>query len=561
MGIIVFHSFSVPIAVIPPLPHGYEIVNGKYEPLIRNTATNAIVGPAVEHDNIVSMSEFGMEFAFIVEPEEKHQWTQALKPIKTFSIDQMDSLKEVLKNGTGQLTREELVKSIEKVIDLHSNKDTFAIPSHALMFTLLAMFAGKPKLIPKKLLEKPHSERSPEESAEADRYLASVLEKERALDYSDGTEKVIERYIAIISNNQKVEARADITDTFFKDCINFREASLAMYLKRTFGAEGLRHFLGLIIGLEDNSRKGHFEWHLDEHLERLGYRKKANRSYDIEAKKIASEAVKIFTSFCITSKRKDGKDGINFMKLFNLEAGCIELLDQPIIDKAYITATDSWYKNAFIVKDRQSPQYTKLLRKIVQENHREHPLTLYLTPLLAIFWRINPDFKTKVKGLMEWCDLDHNSKYCLRELRDLEASLDYMVSKGYMGSWSSDAENKYPSQCSDPLSCCLSLHPPEWLQQEIQAIKDKKESYSIAHQEQTALTLDEFKRIFDSSGLTSNQFANHIGVTRQLVNYILKGTRKITKSTANKVRAFQENQVSRVTEPVKLTTNATPLNH
>lgn len=59
---------------------------------------------------------------------------------------------------------------------------------------------------------------------------------------------------------------------------------------------------------------------MNKHLERLGYRKKANRSYDIEAKKIASEAVKIFISFCITSKRKDGKDGIRFMKLFNLEA-------------------------------------------------------------------------------------------------------------------------------------------------------------------------------------------------------------------------------------------------
>ena len=224
----------------------------------------------------------------------------------------------------------------------------------------------------------------------------------------------LEKKIAIICNNPKVESKANITDTFFKDCINFREASFAMYLKRTFGPEGLRHFLGLIIGLEDNSRKGHFEWTLDEHLERLGYRKKANGSYDIEAKKIASEAVKIFTSFCITSKRKDGKDGFNFMKLFNLETGCVEILDRPIIDKAYITATDFWYKNAFSPKDRQSPQYTKLLRKISKENHREHPLTLYLTPLLAIFWRMNPKKKISVKNLMHWCDLDTVGKYKLK---------------------------------------------------------------------------------------------------------------------------------------------------
>ena len=454
-------------------------------------------------------------------------------------------------------TREELEKSsallnfllenhekLKLALEVSRNPETFAIPSHSLMFSLLAMFAGKPKFIPRKLLEKPHKERSLEESIEADQYLSSVFEKQKTVDYSEGTEKVIERYIAIISNNQKVEAKADINDTFFKDCISFREASLAMYLKRTFGAEGLRHFLGLIIGLEDNYRRGYFDWNLEEHLEKLGYQKKANRSYDLEAKKMASEAVKIFTSFCITSKRKDGKEGFTFMKLFNLEEGCIELLDQPIIDRAYITATDSWYKNAFIVKDNQSPQYTKLLRKIVQENHREHPLTLYLTPLLAIFWRINPDFKTKVKGLMEWCDLSHDSKYRLRELRDLEASLDYMVNKEYLGHWEGDGENKYPSKCQDPLNCRLTLHPPNWLQQEIQFIKDKKESYAISDKNKTLLNRNEFKDIFAESGLTPNQFANHIGVTRQLVNYILKGERKITKTTSDKVREFQEKKLN-----------------
>ncbi len=445
--------------------------------------------------------------------------------------------KEEIEKGSALL--DYLIKHHERLKSaLEANAETFAIPSHSLMFSLLAMFAGKPNFIPRKLLEKPHSERSPEENAEADKYLNSVLEKEKTVDYSEGTEKVIERYIAIISNNQKIEAKADITDTFFKDCISFREASLALYLKRAFGAEGLRHFLGLIIGLEDNYRQGHLEWNLDEHLERLGYQKKANRSYDIDAKKMASQAVKIFTSFCITSKRKDGKEGFNFMKLFNLENGCIELLDQPIIDKAYITATDSWYKNAFIVKDRQSPQYTKLLRKIVQENHREHPLTLYLAPLLAIFWRINPDFKTKVEGLMEWCDLKHDSKYRLRELRDLEASLDYMVSKGYMGYWEGDGENKYPSKCNDPLSCCLTLRPPDWLQQELKLIKDKKEA--CAQKKEAILTQVEFKHIFIESRLTPNQFANHIGVSRQLVNYILKGERRITKETSDKVGAFHE---------------------
>ena len=471
-------------------------------------------------------------------PEEEIEWYKSRKhPTNEELLKQSEFIKFLLENK----------ESLRLAVVVGPNPKTFALPSHYLMFSLLAMFAGKPKFIPRKLLEKPQSERSPEENQEADEYLSSVFEKVETVDYSDGTRKVIENYIAIISNNQKVEAKADITDTFFRDCISFREESLAVYLKRTFGAEGLRHFLGLIIGLEDNFRQGHFEWNLDEHLEKLGYQKKANGSYDPDVKKMASEAVKIFTSFCITSKRKDGKEGINFMKLFNLEEGCIELLDQPIIDRAYITATDSWYKNAFIVKDRQSPQYTKLLRKIVQENHREHPLTLYLAPLLAIFWRIDIEFKIKVETLMEWCDLQHDSKYKLRELRDLEASLDYMVSKGYIGSWEGNGENKYPSKCNDPLSCCLTLCPPEWLRTEIQIIKDKKESFSIPQKKNTVITKEEFEEVFKKSGLTTSQFANHIGVTRPFVHYLLTGKRKISKKTSDKVRAFQEKQASCVT--------------
>ena len=424
-------------------------------------------------------------------PEEHLDWYKSRTfPTREEVLQESAFLNFLLDN------KESLREKLRIFLEREAGQRTFALPSHYLMFSLLAMFAGKPKFIPRKLLEKPQSERSPEENQEADEYLSSIFKKVETVDYSEGTRNVIENYIAIISNNQKVEAKADITDTFFRDCISFREESLAVYLKRTFGAEGLRHFLGLIIGLEDNFRQGHFEWNLDEHLERLGYQKKANGSYDPDVKKMASETVKIFTSFCITSKRKDGKEGINFMKLFNLEEGCIELLDQPIIDRAYITATDSWYKNTFIVKDRQSPQYTKLLRKIVQENHREHTLTLYLAPLLAIFWRIDTEFKIKVEGLMEWCDLQHDSKYKLRELRDLEASLDYMVSKGYMGSWKVDGENKYPSKCSDPLSCCLTLCPPEWLQAEIQIIKDKKESFSIPQKKNTIITKEEFEEVF-----------------------------------------------------------------
>ena len=95
-----------------------------------------------------------------------------------------------------------------------------------------------------------------------------------------------------------------------------------------------------------------------------------------------------------------------------------EIFDKVIIDeKIKLRATDFWYKNAFEPKDGQSAKYTKLLKKIAQENHREHPLTIYLTPLLAIFWRMNPQQKISIPSLMDWCDLDPSGRYKMRDLQ------------------------------------------------------------------------------------------------------------------------------------------------
>jgi hypothetical protein len=43
------------------------------------------------------------------------------------------------------------------------------------MFTLLAMFAGKPDMIPRRLLSKPHSERTAIEQKQAEEFLSTIL--------------------------------------------------------------------------------------------------------------------------------------------------------------------------------------------------------------------------------------------------------------------------------------------------------------------------------------------------------------------------------------------------
>jgi hypothetical protein len=420
---------------------------------------------------------------------------------------------------------------------------TFAIPSHPIMFTLLALFAGKPERIPRRLLEKPYSKRSPEEQKEADEFLMAIFDKETKVSYTgEGKEVQEEKRIAFVCNNPRIEAKARISENLWGKDLAFREEALAVYIRRTFGAEGLRHLLGLIIGLEENFRQGFFEWSLNEHLERLGYRMKKHRSYDTQEKKDATEILKIFTDLFLTVSQKDGKgrERIQGERLFSIDGFKIDTFNKEVIDERLkIRATDFWYKNAFEPKDNQAPMYTKLLKKIAQENHRNHPLTIYLAPLFAIWWRMNPSQKITVKNLMDWCDLNTKDRHKLEHIRDLEAELNYMKEAGYLGSWTSSGEAPSPSECKDSLECVLTVTPPEWLSEEIKLISDKKELLALPQRQEPQAPLimkDELERLLNNSGQTINQFANNLGVSRQMVSYIIHGKRKMTQRVSDKVR-------------------------
>jgi DNA-binding transcriptional regulator YiaG len=430
-------------------------------------------------------------------------------------------------------------EKLKLALEVSKKPDMFSIPANSIMFSLLAMFAGKPERIPRLLLEKSHNERTPEEQEQAEKYLSEIFQTEQSYDFSEGKETIAAKRIALICDNQKVEGKAEINTSLFRHDISFREERLAIYIRRTFGAEGIRHLLGIIIGLEENFRQGHFKWSVNEHLERLGYRRKANGSFDPDLKRTASAIVKIFTGLCITSTRKDGKgESIKAKFLFMVEGFEIQTFEKEIIDeKIGLVATDFWYQNAFSPRDGQAPQYTKLLKEIVKENHREHPLTLYLVPLLAIFWRMNPERKFKVKNLMEWCDLDTKGNHRSDHLKDLESALDYMKNKNYLGEWTNNGKSKFPSQCEDPYECVLTFTPPKWLKSEFQLIEQRREMPALS-QKQKILSQLEFIKIFEESGLKRKQFANSLGVTPQLITAIINGKRNITPETSAKAMLY-----------------------
>lgn len=490
-------------------------------------------------DSIEDLELLGISLKEI-NSSEKKEWESALSSIQNFSPHQLLSLKKILNEMGPTIQKTYIEDAIQQVIEQSSNKDTFALPSHALMFTLLAMFAGKPDKIPRRLLSKPHAEWTVEEQKEAEDFLSSIIRVKENTSFIGGKEKSEDKYIAVVSDNPKVEAEAEITTSILKDDLSFREVSLAIHIKRTFGAEGLRHLLGLLIGLEENFRKGNFIWSVNEHLARLGYNKKPYGGYDPELKKTSSEIIKVFTSLFITARKKEGKkEVIQGERLFNIDGFRKEIFDKVIIDeKIKLSATDFWYKNAFEPKDGQSKKYTKLLKKVAHENHREHHLTIYLAPLLAIFWRMNPQQKISVVSLMDWCDLDYKGRYKLRELRDLELELNYMKENGYLGDWKSNGGKILPSQSEDPFKCSLTLTPPDWLDEELKLIQSKREIPAIEQKEEPLLTLEEFRDVLRRSKLSARQFAKHLGITGAMISLILSEKRPIKEDISKRVKEF-----------------------
>lgn len=173
-------------------------------------------------------------------PEDRLEWFKGRKsPTKLELEKSFELLQYLIKNH----------EKLRLALEARSNSETFAIPSHPLMFSLLAMFAGKPDRIPHEFLDKPHNERTQEEKEQAERYLNNIFETKEEVDYSDGIKKTSKKRIALICNNARIEGKAEISWSLFQHCPSFREERLAHYIKKTFGPEGIRHLLGLITVL------------------------------------------------------------------------------------------------------------------------------------------------------------------------------------------------------------------------------------------------------------------------------------------------------------------------
>ncbi len=437
-----------------------------------------------------------------------------------------------------------LVDSVREVLTKEAKgKKTFAIPSHDIMLSLICIFSGKPARLPKWLLDKPAALRTPEEKQLAQEFVNSIIQQDTQVSYGPDGKPIEETsYYSIVADNPKVKAWTGIEGTLFENDLITKGEALAAAIKRTYGPEGLRHLLAFLIGLEEADRSGTLFWRVNEHLDRLGKRQnKQKRAYEPEDRQRALEILKIFTSMVLTTESKNGKwERLQAMRLFSIDGFEVEKLDQQVINETIVLrATDIWYRNAITPPNGRAPMFTQLLKKIAQENHKNHPLTIFMAPLLAIMWRINVDkdgWRLSVENLMKWCDLETKGPNVSHNYKDMLTELDYMKEAGYLGAW--DLEPREGGK----YQAILTLAPPDWLKETNKAIASKRALSLPEGQQQKPLTQEEFTEIFKASGLNQKQFGNTIGKSQQTVGFILTGARKPSREVSSKVREVYPQQ-------------------
>lgn len=422
----------------------------------------------------------------------------------------------------------DLGSAVEKFIDFisrlrdaqHTNeRKYFAFPTGNIMFLILPLFAGHPGRIPKRLLQCELSEE--EKSLE----LAKVFDKKVIeVNYQTGKETVVTQ--AIIAKSPKITAYGQSPELF--EDIEKAETELAYYIRKTFQAEGLKHFYAYLIAIDEGGRRGNFEFDVNEHLKRIGAYKKTNGDFQDCDKETAIEILILLTKLSFVSESSSLKEEF---RLFSIDGKQTNKLNKN--EKYGIRATDIWYRNALEGTEKLSSQYVKLYRKLAKESSKEHADTLYLSGLLAMFWRIHGNEKgLKLQSILDWLNVDlmDGRTNPTQRIRTLESELVYMQKQGYLGS--------YRTFSGEPLSIknlqeTIFFSAPEYLLKENDKPKLKKNEAKATGDRPTAEDLIHF---INNSGLSQKQIANRLGVSTSLISKIKTGEKKLTPNIADSLQ-------------------------
>ena len=397
--------------------------------------------------------------------------------------------------------------------------DTFAMPSDVqVMKPVLGAFAGRQKHTPQKALQTPKAQRTADQQQKISRVVESVLRVQRISDFDSDNQYSF----AVIHPWLKRELRVSVE-------VDERDPESWIYAARTvLNARGLRHLFGVMIGLEDNGRRGTLHWRVNDHMKRLGYRRDPGGAFNSRLKQRISDEVALVLSLKLEFKKKGG--GTLSMRLFNTE---VKARDKGADGHQYATemtvTTTRWYRKAFEEKQR----YTQILKRLVTESHTKHWVSLILGGVLPMYWRIEDSKKLTVAFLMGICGMNTHDQHRFENLRKLEQELDYMQSRGYLGGWNHDSDGPTLSESTDPFKTKLELSPPTWLQKAFARLQERRRTARI-EAAGGDLTPAQLKRVQQQSGMTVADFAEQLGISRAWYYRLLKGDGEIPHHLAQK---------------------------
>lgn len=262
-------------------------------------------------------------------------------------------------------------------------------------------------------------------------------------------------------------------------------------LVRSFGPEGLKHFFSMLIALDEGRHQGWYAFDANEHLDRLGYRRrqegaglyhhsgnvrKARRIVGVLSSVRAELTYNPTTGTLTTSIRlfaattDDQAAGTQAIRWESTSPTPLERVLSPVQDGELIIANPEWYAGVAQTGGRKTgKRYTRQLRRLATEDARENGIALRLGAYLPIRHRLNGPGPGCLKWatLMRWAGLNPEGRHASNDLKELRAELDYMTDQGYIGGWQETGRG-------DGLDEVVELTAPDWLRASLSSIRRRR---------------------------------------------------------------------------------------
>lgn len=459
----------------------------------------------------------------------------------------------------GTLAGSFLLNAIYELFDLEKAaakepSETFRIPATYEIWKPLLLFftSGKsPAYVP--AFRKAPADRTPEEQEQVEEMIQKVFTIDTDYAGNEAVNRLSFEDPRGLGDLLAVPQKAG--PLFSGDEVHSREVLYKAIQTELMSELGLRHFLAILLSFQKKGTT--FVWRVNDHLASLGVNQHNRGGYDLADVKNAINTVKAFSKILFTVPSPYNKPGEYLTFPLAVVTGVVH--DSDWFVKGVELIAPTWYQEAFREDAKQGIKYTLLLEKLLKEkNTTNRPnAAVALSVRFSLLWRINGGPVTiRIALLLNFVGPPTARLTGAKRLMALEASLDYLVEKGYMGSWEVSGEGKVPLQtATDADKTTVTLYPPAWLEEPIAAIaavKQRKNELTQSKAGKGSWTGPKPKPKADpkkakktiesliNKGYSQHAIGQSIGVSQTMVHYWLTGKMEITEERFEKLKVLFE---------------------